>query len=430
MKYLLIILISLAFITAVLSTPVVYAEPANIEGLQQRIEEKNEELQTLQGEREELEQKLEEVEGQSDALTSELSRIKYQIDQLNVSIRTNRLVIEKLGLETQSLNEEITDTEQSIEQSKKTIGKLLIELQQRDHESFLVIFLKNSSLAESVSEIQSIMTLGNTLTNNVTQLRGFQNKLARKVSEVQTRKWGIEVEQKTLVNSQYIVEDHKDEKQFLLAQTKSQERIYEEKIAELDKKQDEISAIITGIEEQLRKSFDPTLLPIKRPGVIAYPVQGEPLITQCYGETEFAERAYRTKFHTGLDLRARLGAPILAAADGVVKAVDNNDRGITRWLKYQYGRYVLIDHDNNLSTLYAHLSRHAVAKGDIVKQGDIIGYSGNTGYSFGSHLHLGLYWTPSIQLKKIEPAAGLVPVGVTIDPLDYLPIIGNAKNCR
>ena len=70
-----------------------------------------------------------------------------------------------------------------------------------------------------------------------------------------------------------------------------------------------------------------------------------------------------------------------------------------------------------------------VQKGDTVKVGDLIGYSGNTGYSFGAHLHLGLYWTPSIQFKKIEPAVGLVPVGVTINPLDYLRIIGNAKNC-
>ena len=101
-------------------------------------------------------------------------------------------------------------------------------------------------------------------------------------------------------------------------------------------------------------------------------------------------------------------------------AVDNNDRGVSRWQKYQYGRYVLIKHDNNLSTLYAHLSRQVVARGATVKRGDLIGYSGNTGYSTGPHIHLTVYWAPSVQMKSVPPAAGLVPVGVTIDPNDYL----------
>ena len=87
--------------------------------------------------------------------------------------------------------------------------------------------------------------------------------------------------------------------------------------------------------------------------------------------------------------------------------------------RLQYGRYVMIEHDNNLSTLYAHLSRTIVANGDIVQQGQVIGYSGNTGYAFGPHLHLGVYWTPSVTFKPF-PGAGLVPVGITIDPNDYL----------
>jgi len=405
-----------------------------IESLQEGIEENNRELQELQQEREALEEKLEAVEGKSNELSSELRRINYQVEQLNISTRANRLTIKKFGYEVASLHEDIFDTEKKIEQSKETIGKLFVQLQQRENENFLVIFLKYKSLAESISEMQSIMTLGNTLTNNVTQMRGLQTKLARKAKEVENKKYGIEIEQRTLVNRQGIINDRKSEKKYLLAQTKNEGKVYQEKIAELEKRQEEISAVITEIEDQLRRSFDPTLLPRPRPGVLAYPVQGTPLITQCYGETKFARKAYRTNMHGGLDLRAPLGAPILAVADGVVRAVDNNDRGSARWSRYQYGKYIVIDHNNSLSSLYAHLSKQVVQKGDTVKVGDLIGYSGNTGYSFGAHLHLGLYWTPSIQYRKVpDPAtaihAGLVPVGVTIDPLDYLRIIGNAKNC-
>ena len=107
-----------------------------------------------------------------------------------------------------------------------------------------------------------------------------------------------------------------------------------------------------------------------------------------------------------------IGTPVFASADGRVTEVGNNGR-------LQYGRYVLIEHDNNLTTLYAHLSRSATAKGAIIKRGEIIGYSGATGYAFGPHVHLTVYWAPSVLLKTF-PGAGVVPVGVTIDPNNYL----------
>lgn len=87
--------------------------------------------------------------------------------------------------------------------------------------------------------------------------------------------------------------------------------------------------------------------------------------------------------------------------------------------RVQYGRYILVKHNNNLTTLYAHLSRFAVAKGAQVKRGEVIGYSGNTGYAFGPHLHFMVYQSATVQLKSIV-GAGLVPVGVTIDPRKYL----------
>ena len=118
----------------------------------------------------------------------------------------------------------------------------------------------------------------------------------------------------------------------------------------------------------------------------------------------------------------------------MIAAVDNNDKGLARWLKYQYGTYVLIEHNNNLSSIYAHLSLAIVEEGSEVKRGDIIGYSGNTGYSTGSHLHFGVYATPVLGWREIRskegaglisipPAAGLVPVGVNINPEGYLPNI-------
>jgi len=392
------------------------------DSLREEIDAKNSELQKILEEREKIVQQLEETGAQKSTLQRELRSIDSTISQLNLSIKANRLILERLDLEIESLGGEIKNTEQVIDNKKATITKLFIEMQQRDRENLLTIFLKNKSLAESVSEAQSITNLNLSLNESAEELRNFQQDLIHKLSEEQSKKRQQEMERANLINRQEIVSDQKTVKATVLNQTKNQEKVYEVQIAELDEKQAEISAVIEEIEHKLRETFDPSLVPLKRPGVIAFPVEN-PYITQLYGATEFAQRAYRTKTHTGVDFRAPLGTPIFAAYDGKITTVDNNDQGTSRWRRYQYGLHIVIEHENNLSTLYAHLSKTTVKKGDIVKQGDLIGYSGNTGYSTAAHLHFSVYWAPSVQYKKIAPAAGLVPIGVTINPMDYLPNI-------
>lgn len=410
-----------------------------VKTLRQQIDEKNSELEMLEKQRLELENKLKETGEKKSSLQQDLSSINWQIDQLQISIRSNSLTIEKLRLERESLGEDIKDIEEDIRNKKDTAGRLLVELQQRDSESFLAILLKHRTLSESVSEIQSIMTLGDDLTRSANELKDLQTDLIKKSNQVKTKEQSMEIEQRTLENRQGLIADQKDQKQYLLAQTKSEEQEYEERIAEVERQQMEISDVMSVIEERLRLTLDPSLLPAKRPGLLAFPVKSDSCITQYYGNTSFAKQAYGTKFHTGLDFRAPLGDPIFAAADGKVAVVENNDK--STWRKYQYGMYIIIEHNNNLSTLYAHLSRQVVREGATVAQGQIIGYSGNTGYSFGAHLHFGVYPTPVSGWRKsysaekarengglieIPPANGLVPVGATIDPSDYLP---SMKNC-
>ncbi|KWW30184.1 MAG: Membrane proteins related to metalloendopeptidase [bacterium P3] len=86
----------------------------------------------------------------------------------------------------------------------------------------------------------------------------------------------------------------------------------------------------------------------------------------------------RRRFHYGLDLAEPKGEPIYAAFDGIVRISKFNR---------SYGNLVVIRHNNGLETYYAHLSRRDVVPGDPVKAGDIIGLCGNTGRSYGSHLH-------------------------------------------
>lgn len=82
--------------------------------------------------------------------------------------------------------------------------------------------------------------------------------------------------------------------------------------------------------------------------------------------------------HAGIDLAAPTGTPVYATADGIIGRAD--------WYS-SYGLYISINHGASMETRYAHLSRLAVAAGDNVKKGDLIGYVGSTGRSTGPHLH-------------------------------------------
>ena len=89
---------------------------------------------------------------------------------------------------------------------------------------------------------------------------------------------------------------------------------------------------------------------------------------------------YKTrKLHTGMDFSAKSGTPIYATGDGKILAVKKSRKG--------YGNHVIIDHSYGYKTLYAHMKRSIVHKGQDVKRGEVIGYVGSTGTSVGPHLH-------------------------------------------
>jgi len=100
-------------------------------------------------------------------------------------------------------------------------------------------------------------------------------------------------------------------------------------------------------------------------------------VTATYHDARYYRRFRRV--HTGLDLAAPQGTPIYAAKGGVVTAAG--------WSRVGYGYYVKLDHGGGVESLYAHMSRIAVRRGQRVKQGALLGYVGRTGFATGPHLH-------------------------------------------
>lgn len=106
-----------------------------------------------------------------------------------------------------------------------------------------------------------------------------------------------------------------------------------------------------------------------------WPVQGR--ITGSFGERIDPFNG-EGAFHRGVDISSDIGSRVIAPADGLVEFSDQMNG---------YGRTVVIDHGNGISTLYGHLSGFTVSPGQLIHRGDTLGYVGQTGRSTGPHLH-------------------------------------------
>ncbi|HJU85927.1 MAG TPA: M23 family metallopeptidase [Gemmatimonadota bacterium] len=126
---------------------------------------------------------------------------------------------------------------------------------------------------------------------------------------------------------------------------------------------------------------------------------GTGLLSSRYGD-RVHPRSGEERFHTGLDLRARGGTPVYAAAGGTVALSGASGA---------YGNVVLVDHGGGLQTLYAHHERNLVGVGDVVRRGQPIALVGHTGNATGDHLHFEVRWN-----------------GGTVDPRTVMPhLIGD-----
>jgi murein DD-endopeptidase MepM/ murein hydrolase activator NlpD len=124
---------------------------------------------------------------------------------------------------------------------------------------------------------------------------------------------------------------------------------------------------ISGFDD-FDSSFDgPSIWPVIGPITSSFGQREDPVLGNGEGE-----------FHTGIDIGAPNGTPIIATANGVVRSAE---------MANGYGREVIIDHGHGVATLFGHMSGFAVMAGQTVTRGQVIGYVGHSGRTTGSHLH-------------------------------------------
>lgn len=404
----------LALSSAAFAFPAIAATMAP-EQLDSAIRAKAQELETIRRELLETQKNLNETQEKGQTLNKELGRIRTNIKQLDLGIRTNTVKISKLSLEIGGIEREIAKADATIALKSRAVAGIMREIQRIDDEDPLIVFVKNATLSEAVDEGSHLAELNGDLVSAVAELEEANAERARKLGEKNEKKRGIEGEHRALKAKKTIVEDVKRERQEILATTKNQEKEYQKMVADLARRQADIAAEIEAMDAQLRLRINPDGLPRPGSGVLGYPVPS-PMLTQEYGATHFALRAYKGRWHNGVDFGGAYGSPILAADGGIVLAAGDQDIYCRRGA---YGKFAIVKHPNNLVTLYGHMSQVAVQIGQKVARGETVGYMGKTGYAFGTHLHFTVYDGATFSMRGSK-SCGPMPSGGDLDPRKYL----------
>lgn len=155
--------------------------------------------------------------------------------------------------------------------------------------------------------------------------------------------------------------------------------------------EDEMIAYFDKLSKQFAQEQEEALRSALANGTFIWPVPDCTLLTSRFGYRMHPILGYE-RFHAGVDIGAKAEDTIIASDGGTVAVAEYSD---------SYGNYVLINHGNGYTTLYAHMSSMAVEAGQAVEQGDTLGYVGSTGWSTGPHLHFEIRYND----EKTDPEA-------------------------
>lgn len=383
--------------------------------LKKQIEERQNEIKQLEEQIKGTRQNIDGAMAKEKTLQNQINLLESEIGGISLDIRMNELRIAETSLKINALEFEIINRRSEIDGQKNYLAGILRTIYEADDESFLEIILKNDDFSDFFSQSQYVENLEQEISLKLEKIKSLKDELESEKKDADAKREYLANLKNELNGQKGAMVDQQDEKEYLLKKTKSQEKSYQKMLSDLEERQKEIQDEIFGLEDKLRLAIDKASIPAAHSGVLEWPAEGA--LSQRYGSTSqtgFINDSY--KFHNGVDIAASYGTPIYAAQDGVVAAIGNSDKYC---YKGAYGKWITVKHNNGLTTLYAHLSSQVSNAGQAVKKGDLLGYTGSSGFSTGPHLHFTVYATNTFLVKESK-FCGPLPFGGSIDPMDYL----------
>jgi murein DD-endopeptidase MepM/ murein hydrolase activator NlpD len=265
-----------------------------------------------------------------------------------------------------------------LKEARVILAHRLRELYQADRPDIVSVVLNAHGFADLIERGQFLSRIQNQdqvvvtrvriaqkeATATEARLQKLEGRQAAVTARIKARRDELDKLRRGVVSTRLVYDDAKSEKAGALQLVRGQRKDLEGNLHALEKEQAKVRAKLARASGSAPAgSFSGT------GGPLSMPVRG--VFTSPFG--------YRWgRLHAGVDIGAPNGTPIYAADGGRVV--------LSGWTG-GYGNYTCIQHTASMSTCYAHQSRYATSAGAQVKRGQLIGYVGNTGHSFGDHLH-------------------------------------------
>lgn len=319
-----------------------------------------------------LQDKLDALESNRDDLQNEIDAVQKRIDEMQAEINKAEKEIEKKEQEFDGVYEEYCQRLRAMYISGN-VSMLEVLLESGDISSILT----RAEMVKSVSE-QDSATLDDLMTK-MEEINKEREELANNKIQLGKDKDSLNSRKQELQKS---IDEYNSSKAELNAEVEECNAA----LASLDDKRSEVKETIDTNQEQKRQIEAEINNALSgsgsnKPGSGNYnPGTGQLAYPTSYRQISAGYPNYSNgSYHGGVDWPCPTGTAVHAADSGVVV--------IAKKLTYSYGQYILIDHGNGLSTLYAHNSSLVVGVGDKVSKGQIIAYSGESGNATGPHVH-------------------------------------------
>jgi murein DD-endopeptidase MepM/ murein hydrolase activator NlpD len=403
-----------------------FAYAATSGDIQNQINEKARQIQALQEEIKKYEQSLDQTSTKARSLQNELNALTTSKKKLETELRLTEVNLSKTSSTIQVISGQIIDTEERIKQDREYLAATIRGIAHEDDTSLIQTFLSTKNLSDVSDYIVAAEKLSEALQGTIKDLYASEEILSNQKTSAETKKAELAKLKTNLSGQQKAIADTAKETNKLLTNTKGEEATYQRILSDKKALMEQFEKELFDYQSNLGITVNAKGFPSAKKGILSWPLKTI-RITQQFGKTAFSGRLYASGTHNGTDFGASDGTAIMASLGGKVRALGNTD------LKkncYSYGKWVLVDHPNGLATLYTHLSSVVVSPGDTVQTGDIIAYSGRTGYVTGPHLHLTLLVSASTEVMQYPPEKAVNCGGVTIpiapptaflDPMAYLP---------
>ena len=398
--------------------------------LEAELEAKRKAKEALEAELAEDQKKLDAVSAEKNTLNKAVTELDLTVKKLGTEVKITESKINETDSKIRNLNLTIEEKEKKILDFRKSIAQGIKSIHENDQMPFIFYVLQEGNVAEAIKETEQRISLHKDIQSAIRDLSGEQRLLLSDREEREEKKEELLEYKGEVVSQKTLVDGNKKEKAALLEETKKQEAAYQKLVAEKTRLRAAFEDELAALEAKIDFNLDPDSYPKAKNGILAWPVE-HVLITQGFGLTESSQKLYSYRTgqwsgkHAGVDFRAN-NDKVFAMADGVVVGSGNTDQVCP---KASTGVWILLKYDNGLANTFFHLSSVVAKNGQRVKAGDLVAYSGNTGYSTAPHLHVGVMPASAVSVttwaSKGCPGKNyttpVVANSLYLNPLDYMP---------